>query len=235
MTTKMMGESGTGPMTGRSACFHTMRPARRSLLWIALLVPLLVACVRGGNSFAGDRKLPVGTLYLDARDNKCGVKIYNENGQEIGGGSLLNLGNAKMYSFPGGERGLPASIRATWTTCQRTPSGAYTGIGGTPAGDFTVPVAERIPAEVIEHLRTRGGSLRLKIRLVDAGVLIGWDIETRIQGQADGSGRVPTALRHVLAGGDFCERQVYAGKVVEPGWEHPPKSMDNMAGRNPSQ
>lgn len=223
------------------------RPVRRSLLWIASLVPVLVACARGGTSFARDRagadslyrgrKIPVGGLYLDAHNNKCGVKIYNDNGNgnEIGGGSLLNLSTAKMYSSPGGQRGLPKSIRATWMTCQRTPSGAFTGIGGTLIGDYTAPVAERIPAEVIDYLRTKGGSLRLKIRLVDTGVLIGWDIETRLYGRAEDKGRVPGSIRYVLAGGDFCERQIYAGEIVQPGWEHPPTSINNMAPQGKSQ
>lgn len=63
---------------------------------------------------------------------------------------------------------------------------------------------------------------------MDTGILIGWDIETRILGQAQGNGKVPSAIHYAMAGGDFCERQVYAGQVVEPGWEHPPTSINNM-------
>jgi len=240
MPKKVAGNNSTRLTNGRLPRLSlTMQPARRSLLWFAALVPVLMACARGGTSFAGDRggagnpsrdrKIPLGTLYLDARDNTCGVKIHNEMGHEIGGGSLLNLRTAKKYSFPGGERGLPASIRATWSTCQRTPSGAYTGIGSTPLGDHTAAVAERIPAEVIDYLRTKGGALRIKVRIVDTGVLVGWDIETRVVGQAEDNGKAPSAIRYVMAGGDFCERQVYAGQVVEPGWEHAPSSIDNMA------
>ena len=124
---------------------------------------------------------------------------------------------------------MPASIRATWLTCHYVSDGNGYWKGGTLAGDHTAPVAERIPAEVIDYLRTKGGSLRLKIRLVDTGVLIGWDIETRIYARAEDRGRVPGSIRYVLPGGDFCERQIYAGEVVEPGWEHPPTSIDNMA------
>lgn len=64
---------------------------------------------------------------------------------------------------------------------------------------------------------------------MDTGVLIGWDIETQIVGQAQENGKVPSAIHYVLAGGDFCERQIYAVQVVEPGWEHPPTSINNMA------
>lgn len=207
-----------------------LRPGRRNLLWIATLVPVLVACARGdGHRLHQGGKVPVGTLYVDASTNKCGVAIYNDKGYKIGGGSLHNLRNVELASFPGGELGLPASIRATWFTCQPTPGGGLTGLGGTLAGDHTAPVAERIPAEVVDFIRTKGGSLRLKIRLVDTGVLVGWDIETRVVGQAGDNGRVPSAIRYVMAGGDFCERQVYAGQVVEPGWEDAPSSIDNMA------
>lgn len=213
-----------------------IRPGRRSLLWAATLVPVLVACARNG-AYRIDRgaRIPVGTLRVDASTNKCGVAIYNDRGYNIGGGSLHNLRNVASSSFPGGELGLPASIRATWSTCQRTPSGGFTGIGGTLVGDYTALVAERIPAEVIDYLRTKGGSLRLKIRLVDTGVLIGWDIETRIYGRVEDKGRVPGSIRYVLAGGDFCERQIYAGEIVQPGWEHPPTSINNMAPQGKSQ
>ena len=123
MTEKIVGDNGTrlAKEAGRRSS-RAIWKARRSLLWSAALVPVLVACALGSTSFARDRagadslyrgrKIPVGGLYLDAHNNKCGVKIYNDNGKEIGGASLLNLRNAKMYSFLGGERGLPASIRA---------------------------------------------------------------------------------------------------------------------------
>lgn len=58
--------------------------------------------------------IPVGTLYLDAKTDKEGVTIYDDKGYRIAGSSFLNLKVAKMSSFPGGELGLPRSIRATW-------------------------------------------------------------------------------------------------------------------------
>ncbi|WP_305821127.1 hypothetical protein [Massilia brevitalea] len=206
-------------------------------MWIAVIIPALVACARSSTASAGMRddarlhrggNIPVGTLYLDAKTDKEGVTIYDDKGYRIAGSSFLNLKVAKMSSFPGGELGLPRSIRASWLKGPFSSDSNGRWTGGTIVGDHTAPVAERIPAEVIDYLRTKGGSLRLKIRLVDTGVLIGWDIETRIVGQAQANGKVPSAIRYVLAGGDFCERQVYAGQVVEPGWEHPPTSINNM-------
>lgn len=233
MTNQIVGDTDPRPTKERlRLSFLTMRPARRSLLWIAAVMPVLVACAGdGGYRHHRSSKVPVGTLRVDASNNKCGVAIYNDRGYNIGGGSLHNLHNVELASFPGGELGLPASIRATWLTCHYVSDGNGYWNGGTLAGDHTAPVAGRIPAEVIDYLRTKGGSLRLKIRLVDTGVLIGWDIETRIYGRADDKGKVRGSIRYVLPGGDFCERQIYAGKVVEPGWEHPPTSINNMAGQ----
>lgn len=206
-----------------------IRPGRRSLLWIATLVPVLVACARGdGHRLHQGGNVPVGTLYVDASTNKCGVAIYNDKGYKIGGGSLHNLRNVELASFPGGELGLPASIRATWFTCQPTPGGGLTGLGGTLAGDYTAPVAERIPAEVVDFIRTKGGSLRLKIRLVDNGVLIGWDVEKIVPTAGWKPGDGPSGVHYYMAGGDFCEQQVDAERVVKPGWEHPPTSINNM-------
>jgi hypothetical protein len=48
---------------------------------------------------------------------------------------------------------------------------------GVIVGDYTIPVAERIPDETLNDIRTRGGGLRLKFRLKPDGVLFGWDIE----------------------------------------------------------
>jgi hypothetical protein len=46
-------------------------------------------------------------------------------------------------------------------------------------GDHTIPVASRIPDELIADLRKNGGGLRLKFRLHKDGVYLGWDIARR--------------------------------------------------------
>jgi hypothetical protein len=45
------------------------------------------------------------------------------------------------------------------------------------SGDYRIPVAERIPDDVLNDIRAHGGGLRLKFRLKPDGVLFGWDIE----------------------------------------------------------
>jgi hypothetical protein len=74
-------------------------------------------------------------------------------------------------------------------------------------------VAERIPDSLLDYIRNNGGALRLKIRLKDDGVLIGWDVEEKFT-TPYGSG-----IRYVLTGGDFREAQIFNGKVTDPGWQ----------------
>jgi hypothetical protein len=58
---------------------------------------------------------------------------------------------------------------------QQGPWGS--GYGDEVVGDYTFPVASRIPDAVPEEIRKNGGGLRLKFRLKPDGVLFGWDIE----------------------------------------------------------
>jgi len=72
----------------------------------------------------------------------------------------------------------PSAIHATLldaTASQRTR------IPPELIGQWTVPVAERIPDELLDELRRDPkGGLRIKIRLHREGVLLGWDIERRL-------------------------------------------------------
>jgi len=218
-------------MTMKKFDFSAISPTRRSLLWLAAVIPAMLACAgagsvraaaagkEGAGRFAG---VPIGTLYLDAHPEKRAVTIYDDRGFSIGDGALLSLKVTKHYSFPGGERGLPATIRATWRSGAVSSNAMGEWTGGQIIGDYTVPVADRIPQAVLDYIRREGGSLRLKVRIVDAGVLLGWDVEQRI-----GSGGV-TALVYRMAGGDFREDRIENGKVVEPGWEHAPSGTNNL-------
>jgi hypothetical protein len=77
-------------------------------------------------------------------------------------------------------------------------------------GQWKVPVADRIPDDLLDELRQRGGSLRIKIRLHREGVLLGWDIEhipnpMRWTREEISKQRIylPSAYTHT--GGDFKE------------------------------
>lgn len=213
-----------------------MRSARRGRLWAAAaLLPALAACAGAANAHdAPSRPLAVGTLRVDAATDKCGVTIYDEKGQRIDAASLLNLKNVAIATFPGGGREAPASIRATWTACRDTTSANAAGTVAAVAGDHTVQVAERIPDSVRNFMRVKGGSLRLKIRLVDHGVLLGWDVERTVPAAGGKPGDGASGVQYHLADGDFREDQVVGGVVVEPGWDNPPSSVDNLAGQTTS-
>jgi hypothetical protein len=66
---------------------------------------------------------------------------------------------------------------------------------GTIAGDYTIPIAERIPDALVNQIRLHGGGLRLKFRLKPDGVLFGWDLERPDIG----------LYRFDMPGGDFLE------------------------------
>jgi hypothetical protein len=83
---------------------------------------------------------------------------------------------------------------------------------GKITGDYTIPIAERIPDEVLRDIRAHGGALRLKFRLEPDGVLFGWDIER----DGKGTGYV---FRYDMPGGDFKEARIFNGKVAEWGWQ----------------
>jgi len=189
---------------------------------VLVLFAALVACADSASLLPGpggirSQAIPVATLRVDARGDKRGVTIYDDHGFSIERSALLNLKNVSNAGFPGGERGLPASLRVTWYPGPLSRD-VNPWTGAAFAGDYTVPVAARIPETVREFIRTNGGSLRLKIRLVDDGVLVGWDVEQRV-----GPGEVKT-LVYRMAGGDFREDRIVNGIVVEAGWQNAPSA-----------
>lgn len=82
-------------------------------------------------------------------------------------------------------------------------------------GEWTVPIADRIPDELLDDLRRDPkGTLRIKIRLHREGVLLGWDIERRPgfdPKKRDSFGEIAyVSPGWVKTGGDFKEaRGVY--------------------------
>jgi len=197
---------------------HNIR--RRTLHLLGLLgLSGLSACALppsiSEDRFAG--KIPqFGTLRLDANPEKSAVTVFDEHGYVLASAALLS--KKVVGNFHGGSRDIPRSIRATWRTGQYRPTGHGGWTDGTVMGDYTTTVAERIPPEVFAYIRQHGGSLRLKIRIVDGAVLVGWDVEkyTPVGGPGD------SGFHYYMVGGDFREDQVFNGKVVEPGWERVP-------------
>lgn len=102
---------------------------------------------------------------------------------------------------------IPKVVRATWREGKFESVYGGSWKGGTIIGDYTVPVAERIPDSILDYIRQNGGALRLKIRLKDDGILIGWDVERSlpIPGCKPGDAAVCTSLHYFLPGGDFLD------------------------------
>lgn len=202
------------------------QPMKRKLLGLLAVLPWLPACsaARSNDSsdltykFRGIRGVVVRT---DAIGEKRHVTIVSDTNRQIEAPSLLSPKRNSILSFSGGALPVPKTVHTTWregdVRRERVKKADGTTsplqwIGGTIVGDYTIEVASRIPDAVLDSIRNEGGALRLKFRLKDDGVLLGWDIER------PGGG----ISRYSMAGGDFREATVTFnndGKVVrQPGW-----------------
>jgi hypothetical protein len=121
------------------------------------------------------------------------VVFYDDRSTTIYAPSLVAKRNRAIMAL-GGSR-VPLTVRATWREGAGWDDVRKIWNEGTIIGDYTIPVAEKIPDEVLDDIRAHGGALRLKFRLKPGGVLFGWDIER------DGGG----ISKFDMAGGDFLE------------------------------
>jgi hypothetical protein len=163
------------------------------------------------------------------------IHIYDQDGHIITAPSGLVGQGGGSFAI----NRIPIRLKVTWREQDplnpiinrgRGP-GVYSEAwsGGKITGSFEIPVADRIPDELLDDLRRdRKGSLRIKIRLHRDGVLLGWDIERRpeydrknrdIFGEA-----VYVAAEHSFYGGDFREGEIINGKPVRMGWYIHPKT-----------
>ena len=168
-----------------------------------------------------------GQLVVDAFGEKRGVNFFNEKEQVFFASSSLGSG-ARTYSY-GAEFGVPITLRATWRkevesgTPEEREKNAIAPrnrvyFGGILVGDVTVPVAERIPDDILDYLRSHGGGgFRLKLRLADDTLLVGWDIESR-PGYNPRRPEIYVDPVYSMVGGDFREAYIFGGKVIEKGW-----------------
>jgi hypothetical protein len=96
---------------------------------------------------------------------------------------------------------VPDRVRVMWRDSdklvRRADNPSLSTYAGNVLGDYTFPIASRIPDDVVKEIRKNGGGLRLKFRLKPDGVLFGWDIERF-------AGGLP---RHSMPGGDFLETE----------------------------
>jgi hypothetical protein len=165
------------------------------------------------------------------------IHIYDQDGRIISAPSGLVGQGGGRFSI----NRIPIQLKVTWREKDlQNPiinrgmgptNSVYREVwsGGKITGSFEIPVAERIPDELLDDLRRDPkGSLRIKVRLHRDGVLLGWDIERRpgydrnkrdIYGEAAYVGPV-----HSFAGGDFREAEIFNGNPVRMGWYIHPKT-----------
>lgn len=208
-------------LLGLSACSQPSRPApvRPPLSDEDRALAEKFAVLRGG-----------GELIVDSVSEKNGVNIFDENGRRFyARAGMVPPGGISRSSY-GANFGVPKTLHATWRTGDdiRMQADGLFG-GGVIAGDYTVPVASRIPDDLLQDLRRDPrGTFRLKIRLHDDGVLIGWDIERRPgydRNKRDKDGEaIYVAPVFSFAGGDFQEARIYKGIAVKKGWYIHPKT-----------
>ena len=165
-----------------------------------------------------------GQLRVDSLFQVRGLNIFNENGYLFFAMAGITPPHRANSSY-GADFGVPKFLRFEWRDkIEKEPRGALKrGLpdrayyGGNILGNYTVPVASRIPDALLEDKRRNGGGFRLKIRIHPDGPLIGWDLERGVGTGPDGS-----KFHH--AGGDFQEAYIYNGKVLRKGWFIHPKT-----------
>ena len=140
------------------------------------------------------------TLVVDAVEGAemLGVEFFADESEfPFYSSSVTKKRNREIMAFPSGV--VPERVRVVWRDSTkiigRVDKPHINTYAGKILGDYTFPVASRIPDDVVREIRKNGGGLRLKFRLKPDGVLFGWDIERF-------SGGLP---RHSMPGGDFLE------------------------------
>jgi hypothetical protein len=175
------------------------------------------------------RGLDGGQLWVDSLFHVRGLNIFDENGMVFFSHASMRPPLSRFRGSYGADFGVPNFLRVEWRDrIEMEPDGALKrGLpgdafyGGTILGNYTVPVAARIPEALLEERRRNGGGFRLKIRIHPDGPLIGWDLE-----RAPGS--APDGSKYHHPGGDFQEAYIHNGKVLRKGWYIHPRSGERI-------
>jgi hypothetical protein len=156
--------------------------SKRRLLKLVALLPWVAGCSETAHADAADgpqhRFNGIAlVLVVDAvlGAEMRGVAIYDDRGVEIYGAAGVARKKRGIMALSSGR--VPLTVRAVWRTGAGWDDARKVWNEGVIAGDYTIPVAERIPDAVLNDIRAHRGNLRLKFRLKPDGVLFGWDIE----------------------------------------------------------
>lgn len=155
-----------------------------------------------------------GERRIDAFASVSGIALYLESGLVYDAGTF-NRG-AKISGYGGVSLGdrlvVPKTLRMVrYAEDSRVLGGlTYPAYDGIPILDVTVPVAERIPDEVLDRVRKYKGSLVLKLRIHPKTLMVGWEVKNGrgYPFKRDKFGNAYTTDEDDMVGGDFCERRV---------------------------
>jgi len=155
-----------------------------------------------------------GEKRIDSFASVSGVALYLESGLVFAAGTF-NRG-AKISGYGGQSAGdrlvVPRTLRMVRypEDSRRIADITYPAYDGTPILDVTVPVAERIPDEVLDRIRKYKGSLILKFRIHPKTLMVAWEVRNgrSYPFKRDEWGNAYTTDEDDMVGGDFCERRV---------------------------
>lgn len=179
---------------------------------------LVAQCLLGpaaAHAWPWESKADLGGIVVETQlapgaADKQAFEAFSDSGYRLIGSSILDPKNSGGIASLGGVR-VPKWVRVTW----RKGWDQY-GWKGPIVGDYTIPVLDRIPDEVIELVRAkRKRALMLRLRIKDDGVLLGWAVKE--------GGR----NCHILYGGDFVDEVMddfdvkkWRDHVIEQRWVH---------------
>lgn len=175
-----------------------------------------------------------GEKYIDATRRLVNVDLYLNGNPELVFASGVFGPSPKISSYGGGVPGdqlvVPKTLQyVRWSDDAKSRGhNSYPPFEGTPLIDVTVPVASRIPDNVLDRVRQSKGGLRLKLRLHPQTLLVAWEVSLG-QGwkfRRDFAGNAITTDEDTLPGGDFREARVRfellrtggERKIFEKGW-----------------
>lgn len=202
------------------------QPMKRKLLALLCGLPWLGACRAGPDRYRTDDPAE-DALRQRFRGLSIVLRVDAVAGVEMAGVTITNDEGLRIFSSAGvalhknsiravGSARVPRWVRVTWRENPKAIWGKDGGIewDGPIIGDYTIPVAERIPDEVLESLRKDPrGDLRIKFRLHPDGVYFGWDIER--SPSYDPNKRAEYRKKNIylppgyeMTGGDFKEARV---------------------------
>jgi hypothetical protein len=124
-----------------------------------------------------------GQLRVDSLFELKGLNIFDERGKLFFSRAGFKPPRGNYIGSYGATFGVPKTLRVEWRDkiemiedphLEGIPDGAFHG--GTILGNYTVPVASRIPDDLLDAMRRQEGGFRLKICIHQDGPLIGWDL-----------------------------------------------------------